>query len=223
MGSRLKDQAALAVLTSGGVESGALVSEALKRYERVYPVYIRKGLNWEGRELLYLKRLLSTLETDGLAKLTTLDVPVKAIYGRHWSVASSGTPRAHDPDAAVYLPGRNLLLLSLAGLFCAIHRIPTLWIGILKGNPFHDARSSFLHEVENLLKTSLDFPLRIAAPFRELTKGQVIRRNASLPWEKTFSCLKPVGNLHCGRCQKCAEREGGFRAAGVPDPTRYVK
>ena len=223
MGSRLKDQAAVAVLTSGGVESGALICEALKQYERVYPVYVRKGLNWEAQEIRYLKRLLSTLETDGLAELTILDVPIEAIYGRHWSVASSGTPKATDPDAAVYLPGRNLLLLSLAGLFCAVRRIPTLWIGILKGNPFHDARSSFLHEIENLLKTSLDFPLRIAAPFRELTKAQVIRRNASLPWEKTFSCLKPVGGQHCGRCQKCAERRQGFQAAGISDPTRYAR
>ncbi|MDO8730180.1 MAG: 7-cyano-7-deazaguanine synthase, partial [Candidatus Omnitrophota bacterium] len=44
-----------------------------------------------------------------------------------------------------------------------------------------------------------------------------------LPWEKTFSCLNPKDHRHCGRCQKCAERRAGFRAAGVTDPTRYVK
>lgn len=223
MTRRLKDQGAVAVLVSGGVESAALLAQAIRQYARVYPVYVRKGFNWEAGELLYLKRLLSSLEADGLARLTILEVPAKAIYGHHWSIGPHGTPRAKDPDAAVYLPGRNLLLLSLAGLFCAIHRIPTLWIGILKGNPFHDARSGFLREVENLLHTSLDFSLRIAAPFRELTKGQVIQRNDQLPWERTFSCLKPIGNRHCGRCQKCAERKGGFKEAGVSDPTGYAR
>jgi len=212
----------VAVLTSGGVESAALLSEALKEYERVYPIYVRKGLKWEKAELLSFRSLLASLKTDGLARLTLLDVPVKAIYGPHWSLGKSATPSYSAPDSAVFLPGRNLLLLSLGGLFCSIRRIPCLWIGVLKGNPFKDARIGFLQDVEQLLQETLGFSLRIAAPFRELTKGQVIRRWSGISWEKTFSCLNPKATRHCGRCQKCAERKHGFRAAGVADPTRYA-
>ena len=219
-----KDQVnAIAILTSGGVESAALLAEALKRYERVYPVFIRKGLNWEVAELFHLRKLLATLQSDGLAKLTILEVPLKPIYEHHWSLGRVGVPGAKAPDSAVYLPGRNLLLLGLGGLFCGLRKIPGLWIGILKGNLFHDARASFLHQIEQLLQESLGSSVRIAAPFRELSKAQVIRRWSQLPWEKTFSCLKPVNNKHCGRCQKCGERRAGFRAAGISDPTRYVK
>ncbi|MBI3616469.1 MAG: 7-cyano-7-deazaguanine synthase [Candidatus Omnitrophica bacterium] len=222
--NRRKDQdtAAVGVLTSGGVESAALVAAALKAYERVYPIYIRKGLKWEKAELDSLKEFLRTVESDGLAELTVLDVPVKPIYGNHWSVGE-GTPASHEPDTAVFLPGRNLLLLSLAGLFCGLRRIPVLWLGILKGNPFHDARSGFLKQVEGLLEGSVGASLRIAAPFHELTKAQVIKRSPSLAWGKTFSCLEPIAGRHCGRCQKCAERKAGFKAAGVVDPTRYAR
>ena len=209
-------------MTSGGVESAALVAEALRAYERVYPIYIRKGLKWEKEELASLRSFLKTMETDGLAELTVLDVPVKQIYGRHWSFGKK-TPGFKAPDTAVYLPGRNVLLLSLGGLFCSLRKIPALWLGILKGNPFHDARSGFLRQIEALLGESLGTPLRIAAPFQELTKGQVIKRWPSVSWGKTFSCLEPVRGGHCGRCQKCAERKAGFRAAGVEDPTKYVK
>lgn len=212
---------AVAVLVSGGVESACMLAEALKTYERVYPIYIRKGLNWEKTELASLRQLLSVLKADGLAKLAVLEVPVKPIYQHHWGLSPFGTPGSRAPDRAVFLPGRNLLLLSVAGLFCAIRRIPSLWIGILKGNPFQDARSGFIHEMEGLLKESVGFPLRIATPFRELTKAQVIARYPDLQWEKTLSCLRPVTGKHCGRCQKCAERKAGFRAAGIPDPTRY--
>ena len=219
-----KDQAtAVAVLTSGGVESAALLSEALVRYERIYPIFVQKGLHWEGVELLYLKKLLAALESDGLAKLTVLEVPLAPIYERHWSMGAVGTPGAKAADTAVYLPGRNLLLLGLAGLFCNVRKIPILWLGILKGNPFHDARAGFLRQFEELLHDSLGTPVRIAAPFRELTKGQVIKRWPSIPWGKTFSCLKPVKDKHCGSCQKCAERKAGFRAAGIGDPTVYAK
>ena len=212
---------AVAVLVSGGVESAALLAEALKRYERVYPIYVKKGLQWETAELGSLRRLLRSFREDGLAGLTVLSVPLKPIYEHHWSLGTVGTPGSKAPDAAVYLPGRNLLLFSLAGLFCSLRKIPVLWIGVLKGNPFHDARSGFLRQVEALIQESVGFPLRIAAPFGELTKAEVISRWPGLSWENTFSCLKPLGVKHCGRCQKCAERKTGFKNAGIPDPTKY--
>ena len=217
-----KDQA-VAVLTSGGVESAALLAEAVRRYERIYPLYVRKGFVWETVELAHLKRLLPKFRSEGLADLAVLDLPLRQVYMAHWSLGKNRVPGSKAPDSEVYLPGRNLLLLSLAGLFCSVRRIPTLWIGTLKGNPFKDARSGFLRQMEILLQESLGVPLRIAAPLREFTKGQVVRRWKELPWEKTFSCLNPKDHHHCGRCQKCTERRSGFRAAGVPDPTRYVK
>ncbi len=217
-----KDQA-LAILVSGGVESAAMLAQGLKQYERVYPLYVAKGLRWEGAELAGLRRLLPTFRSDGLARMTLLEAPLGQVYGPHWSLGGAGIPGFHAPDEAVYLPGRNLLLLGLAGIFCSIRRIPTLWLGVLKGNPFRDARSGYLRQVEQLLEQSTGFSLRIATPFREFTKPQVIRQWKGLPWEKTFSCLRPVSGKHCGRCQKCSERKAGFQAAGIPDPTRYMK
>ena len=213
---------AVAVLTSGGVESAALVTEGLRRYERVYPIYIRKGFVWEKQELSSLRGLLKSFRADGLAELTVLDVPIGPLYERHWGVGARPAPGSRAPDSAVYLPGRNVLLLGLAGLFCSLRKIPSLWIGILKGNPFRDARSGFLREVEALLRSGLNSSVRIAAPLAELTKGEVIRRWPEIPWGKTFSCLRPVRGKHCGRCQKCGERKRGFRAAGLPDPTHYA-
>ena len=222
MTTHAKDQdKAVAVLASGGFESAALLAEALQRYERVYPIYVRKGFIWETVELAHIKRLLPYFKADGLAELTVLELPLRAVYKQHWSLGRQRVPSSRAPDADVYLPGRNLLLLSLAGLYCSIRKIPSLWIGILKGNPFHDARAGFIRQMESLLEETLGLPLRIAAPLHEFTKGQVIRRWSQVPWEKTFSCLSPVNRRHCGRCQKCAERQAGFREAGVPDPTKY--
>ena len=50
----------------------------------------------------------------------------------------------------------------------------------------------------------------------------LLRRGAGLPLEHTFSCLAPIDGRHCGRCNKCAERQAGFRAAGMRDPTQYA-
>ena len=47
-------------------------------------------------------------------------------------------------------------------------------------------------------------------------------RGRGMPLGETFSCLRPVGGRHCGRCNKCAERRAGFGAAGMTDPTEYA-
>lgn len=224
MTGSMKDQArAVAVLTSGGVESAGMLAEALQRYERVYPIYVRKGFIWEKTELYWLRKLLAALAADGLARLTVLDVPVREIYGHHWSLGKRRVPGKKAPDRAVYLPGRNLILLSLGGLFCSLKRVPALWVGILKGNPFHDARSGFIRQIESLLQEGLGTSVRIASPLGELTKPEVLRRYRAVPWEMTFSCLRPIGRRHCGRCQKCAERMAGFRGAEIQDPAPHAR
>jgi 7-cyano-7-deazaguanine synthase len=66
--------------------------------------------------------------------------------------------------------------------------------------------------------------LAVVAPYRELSKSDVIRRGADLPLELTLSCLRPTSEgRHCGDCNKCRERVEAFAAAGVADRTRYAR
>jgi 7-cyano-7-deazaguanine synthase len=153
--------------------------------------------------------------------LTILHLPVADLYGRHWSVTGRAVPDAETPDQAVYLPGRNLLLLSEAAIFCAKHRIGTIAIGSLGQNPFPDATPKFLRDFSRAASEALAFRSRIVTPFRRLTKERVVRRGRSLPLHLSFSCISPRRGLHCGRCNKCAERRRAFHAAGVVDKTKY--
>jgi 7-cyano-7-deazaguanine synthase len=72
------------------------------------------------------------------------------------------------------------------------------------------------------IRQGLNAPIAINTPFRALHKTDVIARYRHLPWGLTFSCIRPVGLRHCGRCNKCAERRKAFADAGVEDPTRYA-
>jgi len=42
------------------------------------------------------------------------------------------------------------------------------------------------------------------------------------PLGLTFSCIAPVKGLHCGHCNKCAERQAAFRMIELADPTVYA-
>ena len=211
-------------LVSGGLDSCVMLAALARRYRKVYPVFIRQGLVWEEAELAHLRRFLRAAKIPRVQSLTVLDLPVRDLYGAHWSITGRRVPHATTPDEAVYLPGRNLLLLSKAAVFCALHRIDIVAIGSLGHNPFPDATPKFFRDFARAAGEALDFRVRIVAPFRALTKKEVVRRGhrLGLPLHLSFSCISPKNGLHCGRCNKCAERRRAFPAAHFADRTKYA-
>jgi 7-cyano-7-deazaguanine synthase len=213
----------LAVLTSGGLDSAILVADLARERPAVQPIYVRAGLAWEDVELDHLHRFLAAIRWPALRPLVVLEQPVRDLYGPHWSLTGEGVPDAATPDAAVYLPGRNLLLVLKALLWCHLHGIPTLALAVLAGNPFPDATPEFFAAFGSAIGRGVgDGRLRIVRPYGQLHKDAVLRRGQGLPLEWTFSCIRPVGGRHCGQCNKCAERRHGFAAAGMADPTPYA-
>lgn len=212
----------VAVLMSGGVESCVLVATMPGRHARVRPIYVRCGLRWEEVELAAARSYLAAIARAGLEPLVVLDEPVRDVYGPHWSTNGAGVPDAASPDEAVYLPGRNLLLLVKAAIWCRLRGVPALALGSLGSNPFPDSTDEFFRGLESVLSRAMSGGPALLRPLAGLHKADVVRRGAGLPLEKSFSCIRPVDGLHCGRCNKCAERREGFREAGAVDLTRYA-
>lgn len=218
-----KAEKSIAVLTSGGLDSAALLwkfSPSLCPSSLVYPIFIRQGLRWENAELFWLKKFLCYLKTS---PLTVLELPVRDLYQKHWAIGGKPVPGRNSQDSAVYLPGRNLLLTLKAAIFCVTHQIPTLAIGSLDHNPFPDATPLFFRQWGKSLSMGLGGSIEIVAPFRQQTKAQVIQANSDAPLHLSFSCINPWGVRHCGACNKCAERQKAFRQAKREDKTIYEK
>jgi 7-cyano-7-deazaguanine synthase len=213
---------ALAILISGGLDSAILLGTALSRHARVHPLYVRCGLYWEQAELAALRKYLAALDPAPLP-LIVLDQPVRDLYGEHWSITGRHVPDHTTADEAVFLPGRNLLLLSKALLWCHLQHVPALALGSLGTNPFPDATPEFFQNMARLVNQSVGANVAIKLPFAGMKKTAVMRLGQELPLELSFSCIKPVNGRHCGRCNKCAERRHAFTDAGMSDPTEYVK
>lgn len=201
-----KDPPQVCVLVSGGVDSSVLVADLLRRGYAVHPLYVRCGFIWEAAELSWLRRLLAALKTARLKPLIVSEIPAGPLIGRHWSMTGRGVPGSGSAWESVYLPGRNLLLLCQAGLFCAARGIPTVALGLLKGNPFSDASPIFLRKMQEVLRAAFGVPIRLRTPYRAMTKRQVARKMPDFPFDLTFSCLRPQGLRHCRACSKCEER-----------------
>jgi len=237
-----------AVLLSGGLDSAVLVAEEAAA-GAVQPIYISVGLAWEAAERAMVSAFLARAPLNGrTAPLVALSVDMRDVYAAtHWAL--EGRPPAYDtPDEDVYLPGRNVVLLGKAAVYCAAAHLERLVIGTLAHNPFPDATPEFRAAMARALSLGLDRPLAIDAPYADSSKADVIRRGASLgvPFELTLSCMNPSvppstsdhqpsaisdqpsaishqpSAIHCGACSKCRERHDAFVEAGISDPTAYA-
>ncbi|HZT83654.1 MAG TPA: 7-cyano-7-deazaguanine synthase [Gemmataceae bacterium] len=212
---------ALAVLVSGGLDSAILVGEAVRGGVAVHPLYVRQGLYWEPAELRHLRRFLEAIHRPHLGPLHVLEMPVADTYREHWSLTGEGVPGADTPDEAVFLPGRNVLLLAKAMLWCHLRGVPAVALAPLESNPFPDATAEFFDTYQDVVNRAVGGSVKVLRPYAGLHKAEVMRRGHGLPLGLTFSCIRPVGDRPCGACNKCAERRRAFAGAGMEDPTEY--
>jgi 7-cyano-7-deazaguanine synthase len=212
----------IGVLASGGLDSAILIGHLLRETRSVQPFYIRTGLVWQAEELPALERFLAAVATSDLAPLVVLDLPLADLYDGHWSLTGQDIPAADSPDEAVFLPGRNALLIVKAAVWCQLRGIGELAMAPLGTSPFDDAGSAFFHDFQAAINRGCQQPIRLARPFGEMGKRQVMSLGRGLPLELTFSCISPANGLHCGRCNKCAERQAAFADAKLEDRTVYA-
>jgi 7-cyano-7-deazaguanine synthase len=221
------------VLLSGGLDSAVLLADEAARVPGVgvHPIYVSVGLAWEDAERSIVSRLLAAAPFRGrVHPLVSLTVDMRDVYAAtHWAVEGK-PPAYHTPDEDVYLPGRNVILLGKAGVYCAAARIDRIVLGTLGHNPFPDATPAFRAAMAAALSLGLAHALAIDAPYAAIGKPDVIRRGAALgvPFDLTLSCMSPMDGppaaraRHCGRCSKCRERHDAFIDAGIDDPTHYI-
>ena len=166
-----------------------------------------------------VQRLLAAPAFGGrVAPAARVEFTMRDVYApTHWAIR--GEPPAYDtPDEDVYLTGRNLVLLTKAGVIAASAGARRIALGPLAGNPFPDARPAFFAAMAQALSLGLDHPIEVVTPFMTWGKDQVIRRGAELgvPFELTLSCMRPVqGETGSGVQGFRGSEVQGFRGSEV--------
>ena len=222
MVSHVRTAKTIGLLISGGLDSTILLAYLLEKGYRVQPLYMATGCAWQQAEQRAVHQFVKALDDDAVENVVELQMPVGDLYGDHWSITGRDVPDSTTPDEAVFLWGRNPLLLVKAMLWCSMHAIPRLAMATLECNPFADATPCCFQQFEQALATATERKVEILRPFAGKSKQQVVALGAELPLHLTFSCLAPQGDRHCGDCNKCAERAVVLQSMPAGDPTIYA-
>lgn len=163
---------------------------------------VQFGLPWGGSSLIS----------------SAADIPVD----RDEKTMSTGIP-------STYVPGRNIIFLSLAASLAETVDANTLFLGVnaVDYSGYPDCRPEFLDAFTDMLAKGTREGIngkafRIDAPLLRLTKREIVQLGASLhiPFDLTWSCYKG-GEAPCGHCDSCILRRKGFEEAGIADPLTY--
>lgn len=220
------------VLASGGLDS--TVTAALARREG-YALYLLT-IAYQQRHAVEIERSRQVATALEAHQHVVIDVDLRTIGGSaltgDLSVPKHRTEPERNRDVPVtYVPGRNLIFLSLAAAHAEVLGASIIYFGanVIDYSGYPDCRPEFIRAVEAVLQAGTKAGMQgksieIRAPLLRMSKADIIRLGLTLnvPFHLTHSCYDPIGSMACGQCDSCLIRKRGFAEAGVVDPIQYA-
>lgn len=218
------------VLLSGGLDSATTLAIARADGYECHALSVDYGQRHRA-ELKAAARVAALL---GAASYRELPLPIGAFGGSALTDPSIDVPE-HGGDGipVTYVPARNTILLSVALGLAEVLDADAIFIGVnaVDYSGYPDCRPEFIDAFQQLAEVATKQgvegrSVHIEAPLIGMTKAEIVRRGTELgvDYSVTVSCYRADDEGRaCGRCDACRLRSEGFRAAGIDDPTRYLR
>lgn len=208
------------VLLSGGQDSVTCLYWALEHFKQVEAVSFDYGQRHE-IELDSAKAIadaagvphdiipVGSLSWLGGAALTDDSIEIE--------VPKEGLP-------STFVPGRNIIFLSLAAAFAFQRDITHLVTGVCQTDysGYPDCRQEFINSLQNTISLGMGRQFYVHTPLMWLTKAESVLLADQLP-----GALEALACSHtcyegqfppCEKCPACELRAKGFEEAGIDDP-----
>ncbi|GIV44179.1 MAG: 7-cyano-7-deazaguanine synthase [Bacteroidia bacterium] len=211
------------VLFSGGQDSTTCLFWAFKNFDKVIAISFDYGQR-HSIELEQTKKITKILEIEHhIFTAPALKEIGKTALTAPQEITISET--THLPNT--FVPGRNLVFLSLAAGWGYLNNVYDLVTGVCQTDysGYPDCRYNFIQAAEWTLQLALDCPsIKIHTPLMFLSKAQIWKISQELGaldfiLENTHTCYKGERNVKhawgygCGECPACELRKKGFEEA----------
>jgi 7-cyano-7-deazaguanine synthase len=215
------DPHAAVLLLSGGQDSATCLAWAQPRFKRLHAVTIDYGQ----RHRIELEAAAAIARRAGVPQSVIPCDSFRALGGNSLtgSEAVTGGVRADNHLPNTFVPGRNLVFITLAAAFAYQRNITEVITGVCETDysGYPDCRADTMAALQESLRKGMEFPLTIHTPLMHLSKAETVKmmqdlgRLDLLAWSHTcYNGAVPP----CGTCPACELRAKGFREAGIADP-----
>lgn len=204
------------VVFSGGQDSTTCLVQALKEYDEVHAITFDYGqrhrLEIEVAQKLAMKlgvkahkvMDVTLLNELAISSLTRDEIPVS--HERQ----SNGLPNS-------FVPGRNILFLTLAGIYAYQIGANTVITGVCETDfsGYPDCRDTFVKAMNHALVQGMAKPLTIRTPLMWLNKAETWaladqHQALELIRHQTLTCYNGIIGDGCGACPSCDLRKAGL-------------
>ena len=212
---------AAVVLFSGGQDSTTCLAWALSRFSRVATVTVDYGQ----RHRIELVAAAAIARCAGVEHAVIPCDSFRALGGN----ALTGDEAVRDePGSAghlpnTFVPGRNLILITLAAAFAYQRGITDLVTGVCQTDysGYPDCRADTMTALQESLRRGMESPFTIHTPLMHMTKAETVFLLRDLGRLDLLALSHTCYNGSvppCGTCPACRLRAKGFAAAGMEDP-----
>jgi len=186
------------ILLSGGVDSTVLLADRIARGDECLAVTFDYGQTHR-REI---KAAQAIADHYGVGWRS-----VPFLLGGSALTGNGEIPDGHAETVdATYVPGRNLVMISIAASFAERFSASAVLYGANKDDfgGYPDCRPKFITAIDDAVSIGTVSGVSVSAPFMCMTKKQVIDlgRDLNAPFELTWSCYRGA-ETPCGTCGAC--------------------
>lgn len=201
------------LLFSGGLDSTILLYWAKRHDYEVHALTIDYG-----QKNIYefeAANKVAALSANFLAAHEWVNVP-RGVFAGENLLTGKGE--------SAFIPGRNLLFLSIAANRAYVNGFDSILIGITKPSPLDapDARAPFIAAMQMAIDHGLGREITIETPLEKWYKWQWLHHVSDrmpeclVALRYTYSCYRSFPP--CGKCNACKGRVEAFLRAGIADP-----
>lgn len=204
------------VVFSGGQDSTTCLIQALSHYDEVHCITFDYGQ----RHKLEVEIAQHIAEDLGVTAHKVMDVSLLGELAIS-SLTRDSIPVSHELQANglpnSFVPGRNILFLTLAGIYAYQIGAETVITGVCETDfsGYPDCRDEFVRSLNQSLVLGMARQFTIATPLMWLNKAEtwaLADQYGKLDYvrEQTLTCYNGIVGDGCGDCPSCDLRRAGL-------------
>ncbi|QCI16132.1 7-cyano-7-deazaguanine synthase QueC [Buchnera aphidicola] len=118
---------------------------------------------------------------------------------------------------STFIPGRNILFLTLASIYAYSNNINTIVLGVneIDFSGYPDCKNQFIKNMNNVINIGMNSNIFFKTPLINLNKAEIWAlsdywNSTDIILNQTVTCYNGFPGKGCGTCRSCILRHKGF-------------